>query len=419
MNNYTTMSGLVQPFANALQKFDDLNLHYHATPYEQLKKMTILERIKLYDWRFEAGIVGLLVFLFVIHWIGERINLSRANRLYKTLNKFLSEELKFTTVGIKDYGKPNSELKPFRDEKQKSWFFGYATGRSAIKNITIKTHMYARSNPFSILMENIFSFFFSSVYVKDIDEFLEITIKPNGVHVANENANINTNFKDILKNFKFITSIVNKTYMSESRQLHYFLSCTHITDNTNGVLPFDYVFMSDVNQLNKFIPHYSKKSLLEKTLKDSVDLLQFISFTDLPTIHPDTDGEFNKFNIPKAIIRTNIPTSQKEVDLITQMISIVVEVYDNVTRELVSNNKECLITPDILKKTTNLRNQEIASIVKEMKRLEMEAQREKKEEAEREMRRQNRGSEELAKKDQKMKEKRERRARNKQRVRFG
>ncbi|CCH61936.1 hypothetical protein TBLA_0F04030 [Henningerozyma blattae CBS 6284] len=407
------MSMIIQPLANLLQKFDDMNLHYYSTPYEELKAMSTFERIQLYNWTFEMGIACLLMFIYFIHWGGNRINVTRANRLFNSLQDFFSKDLQFSKVGFIENEKPKS----YHSENQNTWFTTFATGRSTIESVTVKAHMYARSNPVSLIMESILGWFFSSLVVKDLDEFVEIVIKPNGIYVANENSTINNSSKDILKNYKFVTSVVNKTYMNTSRRDYYFLSCTHVTDNE--ILPVDYVFMSDVNQLNSFIPTYSKKSFITETLTNAVDLLQFVSFTDLPTGHPNSDKKFTADSISRAIIRTNIPKSKKDVETLQQVISAVIEIYDNCTRELTQNGSSALITPEILKKTNNFRSQELAKIVKEMKKIEMEDLKEKKLEAERELRRANKDSEAFAKQDQKMKEKRERRMRNKQKVRMG
>ena len=104
--------------------------------------------------------------------------------------------------------------------------------------------------------------------------------------------------------------------------------------------------------------------------------------------------------------------------LLNQIISLVVEIYDGFTQDLVQQSPNLFITNDILKRTTNLRQQELNKIKKFMKETELELAKEKKLELEKAKRRQLKASGQQEKVDQKMKEKRERRLKNKQRTRF-
>ena len=116
------------------------------------------------------------------------------------------------------------------------------------------------------------------------------------------------NAEETLNKLKFITSIVNKTSMNKCRNDNYFLSLTHTAESDK--LPLQYVFMSENNQLNGFIPHYANANFNELLVQCS-DFLQFISFTDLPDEKPITDKLWQSTQMPRCVI----PVSYTHLDV--------------------------------------------------------------------------------------------------------
>lgn len=406
------MSAILKPLLKGMEKINVLNGKYLSLTFEEQKNMSIWERVKVYNWTFELVALSILGLVFLFYKAGVMINESRAKRLFDSLNDFLKDDLQFARVGFSSKDAPKVS---YIEEAQKTWFTSFATGRSAIASLSVRVHMYSRSNPVAMVMEKLLALAFPSAVIQDVAEYCEIVVKPSGVYVSNETAKPNGNADEVLNNFKFVTSIVNKSQMNEVRRDNYYFSLTRTSESDK--LPIEYVFMSEINQLNDFTLHYAGAKLKEK-LKNASNILHFISFTDLPVMKPLTDKLWNSTQQPRAVIHFSIPTSKEDVKNMQEIISSVVEVFDEFTKELVQKSPNVFVTNDVLKKSVQLRAQELAKIVKTMKQVEREMAQEKKQEAEKEKRRNLKASGEQEKFDQKMKEKRERRMRNKQKVRM-
>lgn len=407
------MSSLLQPIIKGMEKVTALNAKYLSLTFEQQKEMSLLERVKAYNWTFELFALGLLALVFLAYKYGVIVNENRAKKLFESLNGFLQDDLQFARVG---FSKGDGPKVPYIEERQKTWFTTFATGRSAIESLSVRVHMFSRSNPVAMMMESLVNLLFpSSMTVKNVSEYCEVVIKPNGVYVSGEITKPNDDAKDVVNKFKFITSIVNKSVMNELRRENYYLSLTRTTESDK--LPVEYVFMSEMNQLNGFTLHYATADFND-LLKRAGKFLQCISFTDLPASKPLTDKLWEATQQPRAVIRTNIPVTEQDLGLLKEIVSSVVQIFDTVTRELSQKSPQAFINSDILRKSNQLRSQELARIVKAMKQVEREMAQEKKQEAEKEKRRQLKASGEQEKFDQKMKEKRERRMRNRQKVRM-
>lgn len=409
----SVVSSILQPVHNLASYMKSLNGYYLSRSIEELKEMTLMERVSIYNWYFELCCICLMALVFFFYQFGMSINTGRANMLFGELNVYLKDHLNFDRVAFSD--KQGNYL-PYVEEQQKTWFTSYSTGRSAIASISVRAHLYARSNPVASLIEWALRFFFPSFIVHDIEEFAEIVITPNGVYTASETSQPNNNAKEILNNYRFVSAIVNKSAMNESRSNNFFLSVTRTTESDK--LPIEYVFMSEINQFNNLFFHYAKKSFTTEILNKASKFLKFISFTDLPAEKPVTDKEWEAGLIPRVVIRTGFITSKEDLETLKEIVGLMVEIYDNCTRDLIQNSPNSIISADLVKKSVSLRAQELAKIIKAMKQAELELAMEKKLEAEREKRRQLKSTGELSKVDQKMKEKRERRMKNKQKVRM-
>lgn len=406
------MSSILKPLLKGMEVVNALNGKYLSLTFEEQRNMSIWERVKVYNWTFELIALSILGLVFLFYKAGVMINESRATKLFDSLNDFLKDDLQFARVGFSSKDGPKVS---YIEEAQKTWFTSFATGRSAIASLSVRVHMYSRSNPVAMLMEKLLSMLFPSAVVQDVAEYCEVVVRPSGVYVSNETAKPNGNAGEVLNNFRFVTSIVNKSQMNEVRRDNYYFSLTRTSESDK--LPIEYVFMSEINQLNDFTLHYADAKFKEK-LKNASKLLHFISFTDLPVTKPLTDKLWNATQQPRAVIRTSIPTSKEDLKNLQDVISSVIEIYDEFTRELVQKSPNVFVTNDILKRSVQLRAQELAKIVKTMKQVEREMAQEKKQEVEKEKRRNLKASGEQEKFDQKMKEKRERRSRNKQKVRM-
>lgn len=406
-------NGTVSPLSAVLQFMNSINSNYTSIPHEERLAMGFLGRVQAYNWIQEIVLGGIVIFMLCLYKFGTGANLSRGDKLFASVHDFLRNELSFARVG---FTAPGSKESIHMDQHLHTWMTSFATGRSGIDCVNVNLHLYPRNNPLTMLLENVIGWYFP-ILAFDVDnEFCEIIVRPNGVYVGSETANVNANAKEVMNNFKFIASIVNKTVMNQSRHDNYYLSLTHTVDGED--IPDQYVYMSEMNQLNGFFAAYAKKDVLNELLNKATDFLDFISFTDLPGDKPENVSVWNANKLQRCVIRTKVPTNQKELDLLNKIIALVVEMYDNYTRVLVQKNEPSFITTDMLKKATNFRAAEMEKIDKVAKEAALAAEKENQKDAEREKRRNLKKSGELEKLDKKMKEKRERRQRNKQKVRM-
>ncbi|KAL2710262.1 hypothetical protein KLU848_1057 [Kluyveromyces marxianus] len=408
------MSSIWGSIAKGIDYVNDLNKGFFQLSFEEQQELGIWGRIKYYNWNFEFAMLGIMVILFLISYYGKTLNNKYADKIFVTLNKFLLTELSFAKVGFSASGKKL----PYVEEQNNTWFTTFATGRSTIESVIIKAHLKPRHNPLALMTQVALANTFPSLVESDVNEFISVTITPNGQFVATEDAKVSPNAAETLSKFKFITSVVNKSVMTKARDSNYFLSLTHTSES--DAVPLEYVFMSESNKLNGFIPHYTDSEFGELLTKCS-KFLQFIAFTDLPEEKPITDKLWDANQSPRCIIKTALITSDKDIELLKELISKVVEIFDTVTKEIQTKSTNTFVTADILKKSIQLRKEELAKIIKVMKQVEREMIQEKKLEEEKQKRKnlRNQHSEkELDKIEQKKREKRERRMKNKQKVKM-
>ncbi|KAL3234348.1 Uncharacterized protein RNJ44_03110 [Nakaseomyces bracarensis] len=406
-------------FTKFVEYVNSLNADYNALSYDEQKAMSIMERLQTYNWTFEACTVAILVFIVVFYKVGTSVNCSKAKKVMTSVNAFLNNELCFAKVGLASADQPGQL---YTSGRGNTWFSTFATGRSNIASVIVNMHLAPLNNPMSLLIEGIIAYLFPSLKTQELEDFVEVTIKPNGIYLGTEAAELTNDKlkarKDILTKFKFITAIVNKSVMNEVHDEHYYLSLCGTSEHNS--LPLEYVYMSEMNQLNGYAANYlsNSRTPLKEVLKESTGILKFMAFTDLPSEKPYNEKEWNTVtDDARIVIRTSVPKNSTDLEALNKLISIAVEVYDGYTAELNSKGF-AYITNDMLKKSSNLRNQELQKLIKAAKLQALEDAKEKKLAEEKEKRRQMKGTLEQQKMDQKMKEKRERRQKNKMKVKM-
>ncbi|AET37851.1 uncharacterized protein Ecym_2098 [Eremothecium cymbalariae DBVPG len=403
------MVSILGPLSKGIDALNALNDHYYKLSVDEQKAMSFLERVKLYNWTFEECTLVVLMAVYIMYWIGTKINTGFAKRMFEDLNYFFLNDLQFARAGFSQ--KDGSKVK-YVTEQNNTWFTTFATGRSCIESITVRAHYYPRFNPVVILMERLLAQFFPQ-FVEVSEEFVQVTVCPNGKWVKDGKSDVQTT-DDAISKFRFIASVVNKTHMNDSRKKNYFLSLTHTTESDS--LPIEYVFMSETNQLNQFFTTFTNGPSFHELLVKCKHFLQFISFTDLPEEKPVTDKLWESTQQPRCVIQCSNITSDQDIRLLKDLIAAIVDVYDTVTKEIVNKSPALFLSNDVLKKSVQMRKDELSKIIKVMKQVEREMAQEKKAEEDkkkwREMR-DKQGTQDQDKLDQKMRDKRERRRRNK------
>ncbi|AMD21466.1 HER187Wp [Eremothecium sinecaudum] len=402
------MSGILGPLSRGLDAITALNDHYYKLSIDEQKAMSLMQRIQYYNWTFETICVLIFASIYLVFEFGVKYNTKRADKLFEALNWFFLDGLKFARAGFSH--KDGSKTRYVKEQNGR-WFTTFATGRSSIESIVVKAHYFAWFNPLAMIMERVLAQFFPKLVERDAGEHVKVVIRPNGTWCKDENSPVSA--MDDMSKFKFITSIVHKSHMTISREKNYFLSLTHTAES--DLLPREYVFMSENNQLNQFFSVYAGR-LLSDVLPKCAHFLQFIAFTDLPEERPVTDKLWESTQSPRCVIHCSSISRDSDIELLKELVSIMVEVYDTVTREIVNKESSVFLTQDLLKRSVQLRKTELAKIIRIMEQVEREMAMEKKAEEERKKRQEQRntlGSDQLSKMDQKMKEKRERRRKNK------
>ncbi|AAS50427.1 AAR062Cp [Eremothecium gossypii ATCC 10895] len=408
------MTGVFGFLSKGLDAINSLNSHYFALSVDEQKAMTFVERIRYYNWTFEGICVVLLGLMYAVYVAGTKLNERRSDRLFEQLNKFFWEELQFARVGFSSRDKGRL---PYISDRNGTWCTAFATGRTCVDHIVVKAHYPARFNPVGLLVEKLLGMFFPQVVDPHGDEFVQVTVTPNGKWTKDENSAVQAT-EDGLNRFRFIASIVNKNGMNDSRGKNYFLSLTHTSEGET--LPMEYVFMSENNQLNKLLVSYMDGEAFRQTLKRAAHFLRFIAFTDLPEEKPVTDKLWEANQKPRCVIQCSAVLTDADVALLRELIAAVVAFYDVTTREIVQQSPSLLLTNETLRRSVQLRKDELSKIVKIMKQVEREMAQEKKAEEEKKKRRELRDSlsgEQQDKLDQKLKQKRDRRKKNKQALR--
>ena len=183
------MSSIWGSIAKGIDYVNDLNKGFFQLSFEEQQELGIWGRIKYYNWNFEFAMLGIMVILFLISYYGKTLNNKYADKIFVTLNKFLLTELSFAKVGFSASGKKL----PYVEEQNNTWFTTFATGRSTIESVIIKAHLKPRHNPLALMTQVALANTFPSLVESDVNEFISVTITPNGQFVATEDAKVGRN----------------------------------------------------------------------------------------------------------------------------------------------------------------------------------------------------------------------------------
>lgn len=341
--------------------------------FEELKG-----RVVSRDWRGEAIISCLAFATFALYFIGLYINQNKLNKWIKFQTDSLKEN-QFALVGFGD-GKLY-----IQDDDQH--FTSYASGRINIAKFVMNITLEARQNITMWLMENVFSFFFT-------------TLDPSADEVT-----INVELHKDIEIDPFIFAICNKDNMDKYRNDNYFLSLTRTVDSNK--IPSDYVFMSESPELNDLFINEEFTNLLKK----SNNLLKYIAFTDQPEAHPFALSETqSKF---RAILKINLQSDKKSLEVTKELIDKFISIID-----FICSSKFKLRT-ELLKKIKKVRDQEHTKLEKLIEKDKKEQLEEKKLEELKKQKEElkNKNPKEYERMEKKLKDKQQRKLLKKQRQR--
>lgn len=254
-------------------------------------------------------ILAVIAVIFTLHYVGTRLNKSKAKAWIKAHAPVLENE--FALVGFK--GIPNTEQQPEKLLKQKSLFeyATYATGRQNVAFVDVGLTLKKRFNPLLTTVETALGFFFDG-YASPEDS-LEATIYPFDGKEASVVPNLpgaaELRSKDAKSSYDgFIWAVVNKDNMKKLREDRYDLSVTFTKDSSK--LPIWLTVMSESAEITD--------ALLTKELAAAVekagDLFEALIVSDQPIDKPTTIEE----TVPRKriFLRYRLPSSNNYDDLL-------------------------------------------------------------------------------------------------------
>ncbi|KAI5952351.1 hypothetical protein KGF54_003217 [Candida jiufengensis] len=344
---------------------------------QDLKAMTILQRVQLRDWTIEFFTFGFIV-LFTLLWkVGDFYNELKVKRFLSGVEQVFKKQFyQFGVLPNKLYIKDSSEN-----------FASYATGRLNIAKVDLKFILKPRQNLFLWILETFFSLFTTSVQTPE--DKVEIIITPSG------------------KYDNFISAIVSKLGMNEARKFNYFLSLCKTTDSPN--LPESFVYMSEANEFQDKI---TTPELKQSLTLQSANFLKVIAFTDQSSIRPETLKEF----IPhrKVILEFKLTTSSEDLKIISSVLDSVFSILDKLSDQVIT------FKPETIKKIVKTREIEI----EKLKKIEQEIKNEKIADEQAKLKREEReklrnmSREDQLKAEKKAQEKKQKKLQKKQRVKM-
>ncbi|CAN3372602.1 hypothetical protein DIURU_004904 [Diutina rugosa] len=288
--------------------------------YAEFQAMSFAGRVKAQNWSLEL-VTSVMVASFVGAYIlGNWYNTKKANNFFNGLKGVLNEN--FAQVGVS----PDPKA-PQLEKDTPEQFTGYATGRENIASVAFQFTLQARQNFLVWFFEFVLSFFFPSI--PKPEDTCEITIYPSQQYD------------------NFIAGIVNKNGMNDHRQKNFYLSLT--TTNDSSLLPVEFVYMTEVNELAERITTDKIKNNLFKSLR-------YVAFTDLPVSKPEEIADL----IPRRriVVSVDITSDKAQLAQLSELLEGLFEVVDG----LAAN--EIKIRPETLKKIVKTRDNEVNKIRK-------------------------------------------------------
>ncbi|KAH9900572.1 DUF1682 domain protein [Xylariomycetidae sp. FL2044] len=318
-----------------------------ARPYT--KWYNVHERYSLSDFQAEGIILAVIAVIFTLHFVGTRLNRSKARAWIKAHATALRNE--FARVGFS--GSPQPEGAPEKLLKEKSLFefATYATGRQNVAFMDVKLALKKRFNPLMTLAETALGFFFDGWGIPE--DSIEATIYPfdgkEAQIVPGMPGAAELRSKDSKSSFDgFVWAIVNKNKMKQLRDERYDVSITFTKDNSK--LPLWATVMSESAEITE--------TLLTNDLVDAIkkagDLFDYMIISDQPVDRPTKMEE----TVPRKRIylKYRLPSSNEYENLVP-LFSYFMRIPDHLANS-------AHFRPEVLRKVRAVRDENVRQIQK-------------------------------------------------------
>ncbi|KAK9419237.1 putative DUF1682 domain protein [Seiridium unicorne] len=313
------------------------------------KWYNVHERHSLSEFKAEGVILAVIAVIFTLHFIGTRLNKSKAKAWAKAHAPTLQSE--FALAGFD--GVPNAEQQPEKLLKQKSLFeyATYATGRQNVAFMDVGLTLKKRFNPIMTFIETALGFFFDSF--ASPEDSVEATIYPFDGKEASIVPNLpgaaELRSKDSKSSYDgFVWALVHKDQMKKLREDRYDLSITFTKDNSK--LPIWLTCMSESAEITD--------ALLTKDLAAAVekagDLFEALIISDQSVEKPTKIEETAPRK--RLFLRYRLPSSNNYDDLLPLFVAFV-RLSDHLAAS-------AHFRPEVLRKVKNVREETIKQIQK-------------------------------------------------------
>ncbi|KAI1828373.1 hypothetical protein F4861DRAFT_489831 [Xylaria intraflava] len=273
------------------------------------KWYNVHERHSLSEFRTEGFILTVIAVICTLHYIGSRLNRSKAKAWAKAHAPLLTSE--FALVGFGRSQISSDDADGVLKEKSLFEYASYATGRQNIAFVDVKLSLMKRFNPMMLFPEFILGFLIDSFQMPE--DSLGATIYPfdgkeaqivPGVPGAAELAS-----KDSKSTYDgFVWAIVNKNQMKELREERYDVSITFTKDHPK--LPAWTTVMSESAEITQAL----LTDELVETIKKAGDLFDYLIITDQPMEKPRTLDEATPRK--RIFIRYRLPSNNNYENLL-------------------------------------------------------------------------------------------------------
>lgn len=350
------------------KQIEFLNEGFYTTPYDVITQKSVFERLALYNFSFETLMLVLIALMALVFHFGRNQNVKLTNMIMIPLNEAMY--LEFGNTGF------NYRMKkiPYITEYQNSIVTGFYTGRQHVESMEVKIHLSSRFNPLGLLMEKLMKNALSGVMEDNLEEYMEITIKPNTAHGSSNVSNAAGDLypaqqkSSLPKKYQFVSGIVSKHSMTASRKKYYYLNTVPMIETPR--LPKEYVFMTENNTLSNgiFFKDKPENEALNTILDNCKWFLKSFTVTDLPDEHPILDTDFDKSSSRIHIV-LKLPKNRKDVDHLVELIKYALGIYDDFAA---GEFDKIFMNPNLLRKIDSLRVHEKSKVLKLMKEVEIE-----------------------------------------------
>ncbi|CAK7567501.1 MAG: hypothetical protein SEPTF4163_005466 [Sporothrix epigloea] len=283
-----------------------------ARPYTKWYRLD--ERYTLNDFKTEGIIFAVMAVFLVVHFIGSRLNRSKARAWAKAHAQLLAGEFALVgfdrvpsavaaqedeAVALETLAAATTSADPSKLIKENSIyeFASYASGRQNVAFVDTKLKLVKRFNPFMVIAEHILSFFTESL-PPSVDT-LEATLYPFDGKEALTVPGLPAGAANKSTYDGFVWAIVNKDRMKAVRDERFDVSITVTKDNAK--LPAWLTVMSESAEITEAL----LTPELIKAAETAGESLDYLIISDQPIDKPTTLDEtaarkrvFLKYRLP-------------------------------------------------------------------------------------------------------------------------